>query len=68
MAASLFLILTMLAMLAVFFGRVRGQDIRWKTALIFGAIAAVLTLLAELNNLPITEFNYNTTTITSLFF
>ncbi|MEE3259789.1 MAG: CPBP family intramembrane glutamic endopeptidase, partial [Candidatus Latescibacterota bacterium] len=61
MAASLFLILTMLAMLAVFFGRVRGQDIRWKTALIFGAIAAVLTLLAELNNLPITEFNYNTT-------
>ena len=61
MVASLFLLLTMLAMLAVFFGRVRGQDIRWKTALIFGGIAAALTLLAELNNLPLAEFGFDTT-------
>ena len=61
MVASLFLLLTMLAMLVVFFSRVRGQDIRWRTALIFGGIAAVLTLLAQLNNLPLAEFGYDTT-------
>ena len=61
MVASLFLLLTMLAMVVVFFGRVRGQDIRWKTALIFGGIAAALTLLSQLNNLPLAEFSYDTT-------
>ncbi len=61
MVAAFFLILTVLAMVAVFFGRVRARDIRWKTAAVFGAIAAVLTLLAELNNLPLTAFSYNTT-------
>jgi membrane protease YdiL (CAAX protease family) len=59
--AAFFLLLTMVAMIAVFFGAVRRHDIRWKTAMIFGAIAAVLTLLAELNNLPLTEFSYDTT-------
>ena len=59
--AALFMLLTMLAMLAVFFGRIRANDIRWRTALAFGGIAAVLNLLAELNNLPVTQFNYVTT-------
>ena len=48
-------------MLVSFFSGVRARDIRWKTAAIFGAIAAVLTLLAELNNLPLTAFDYDTT-------
>ena len=48
-------------MLVSFFSGVRARDIRWKTAAIFGAIAAVLTLLAELNNLPLTSFSYDTT-------
>ena len=39
----------------------RARDIRWKTAAIFGAIAAALTLLAQLNNLPLTSFSYDTT-------
>ena len=55
------LTLTVLAMLISFFGGVRARDIRWKTAAIFGAIAAVLTLLAQLNNLPLTAFSYDTT-------
>jgi len=61
LVAGLFMLLTMLAMLAVFFGRVRARDIRWRTATIFGGVAVVLTLLAELNNIPTTEFGYDTT-------
>ena len=61
LVAATALILTVLAMLISFFGGVRARDIRWKTAAIFGAIAAVLTLLAQLNNLPLTAFNYDTT-------
>ena len=59
--AGTLLILTVLAMLVSFFSGVRARDIRWKTAAIFGAIAAALTLLAELNNLPLTSFSYDTT-------
>ena len=46
LVAGTLLILTILAMLVSFFVGVRARDIRWKTATIFGAIAAVLTLLA----------------------
>ncbi|MBT4497350.1 MAG: CPBP family intramembrane metalloprotease, partial [Gemmatimonadetes bacterium] len=59
--ASFFLVLTLLAMLVVFFVNIRQRDIRWKTAVIFGGIAFVLTLLANLNNLPVTEYAYETT-------
>ena len=61
LVAGTLLILTVLAMLVSFFSGVRARDIRWKTAAIFGAIAAVLTLLAQLNNLPLTAFSYDTT-------
>lgn len=61
LVAGAALILTVLAMLVSFFSGVRARDIRWKTAAIFGAIAAVLTLLAQLNNLPLTSFRYDTT-------
>ena len=61
LVAATLLLLTILAMLVSFFVGVRARDIRWKTAAIFGGIATVLTLLAELNNLPLTSFNYDTT-------
>ena len=61
LVAATLLLLTILAMLVSFFVGVRARDIRWKTAAIFGAIAAVLTLLAQLNNLPLTAFDYDTT-------
>ncbi len=61
LVATTLLILTILAMLVSFFSGVRTRDIRWKTAAVFGGIAAVLTLLAELNNLPLTSFSYDTT-------
>ena len=61
LVAATLLLLTILAMLVSFFIGVRARDIRWKTAAIFGAIATVLTLLAELNNLPLTAFDYDTT-------
>ena len=61
LVAVALLFLTILAMLVSFFSGVRVRDIRWKTAAIFGAIAAVLTLLAQLNNLPLTAFDYDTT-------
>ena len=61
LVAGTLLLLTVLAMLVSFFSGVRARDIRWKTAAIFGAIAAVLTLLAQLNNLPLTSFSYDTT-------
>ena len=48
-------------MAAAFFISVRQQDIRWKTAIVFGGIAFVLTLLARLNKLPLTEYRYETT-------
>jgi len=59
--ARFLLELTLLAMVAVFFISVSQQDIRWKTAIIFGSIAFVLTLLARLNKLPLTEYRYETT-------
>ena len=61
LVAGAALILTVLAMVVSFFSGVRARDIRWKTAAIFGAIAAGLTLLAQLNNLPLTSFSYDTT-------
>ncbi len=61
LVASSFLLLTLLAMLVTFFHAVRGHDIRWKTATAFAAIAFVLTLLANLNNLPLSAHSYDTT-------
>jgi membrane protease YdiL (CAAX protease family) len=61
MAAGLFLLLTIIAMLVMFIIHVRYRDIRWKTAIIFGMVAVVLTLLSSLNTLPIDEYNFTTT-------
>ncbi len=59
--AQILLALTMIAMLVVLFGAIRKRDVRWRTATIFGAVAAVLTLLANLNVLPLTAYGYDTT-------
>ncbi len=59
--AAFFLFLTMLALVIVFLVRVRNQDVKWRTALIFGIVAFILTFLAQLNALPLTEFAYKTT-------
>lgn len=60
-ASSLFLLLTILAMLVMFIVHIRYRDIRWKTALIFGLVATALSLLTSLNNLPIDMYGYPTT-------
>lgn len=57
----LFLFLTLIAMLVMFIVYIRHRDIRWKTALIFGLVAAALSLLTSLNNLPIAFYGYTTT-------
>jgi len=59
--AAFLLFLTMLALVIVFLTRVRSRDVKWRTAFIFGIVAFVLTFLAQLNALPLTEFGYKTT-------
>ena len=58
--SALFLFLTIFAMLCAIAVYTRHRDIRWKTALIFGIVGAVLYFLSKLNNLPITLYNYPT--------
>jgi len=59
--AAFFLLLTLVAMLVTMIRYTRHQDIKWKTALIYGIIAAALTLLSQLNSLPLEKFYYITT-------
>ncbi len=58
--ATFGLILTFLAVLVVFLQRVRRKDVKWRLALTFAAVGAVLQLLASLNELPIRLFAYDT--------
>ncbi len=58
---TLFLFLTILGMLVVLFQKSRHSDIKWKTAIIFGAVGFVLTTGSQLNSLPVNIFNYSTT-------
>jgi len=59
--AIAFMLLTWVAMIVVLVINIRGRDVRWRTVTIFAAIAFVLTLLAQLNSLPVSEFNFDTT-------
>jgi membrane protease YdiL (CAAX protease family) len=59
--ASLFIVLTIAAMVAVIFFRLRNRDIRWKTAMWFGIIGFVLVFLNQLNMIPLSMLNYDTT-------
>jgi membrane protease YdiL (CAAX protease family) len=67
MIASLFMFAIWIAMLARFVVGIRGQDIRWRTVLIFGCIAFALTFLSQLNNLPVTIYGFDTTDTFSTF-
>jgi membrane protease YdiL (CAAX protease family) len=58
--ATLGLLFTALAVLVVFFERVRRKDVKWKWALAFAGTGAVLQLLASLNEMPIRLFDYET--------
>ena len=58
--ATLGLLLTALAMIVVFFERVRRKDVKWKWALAFAGTGAVLQFLASLNEMPIRLFDYET--------
>ena len=61
MVSGFFLFLTLFAIIVMGIVHTRHRDIRWKTAAIYGIIAAVLTFLSLINRLPLTQFNYPTT-------
>jgi len=50
-----------LAMLATLGHRLRMKDVRWKTAVSFGAISFVLQFLASLNEFPLAQYGFDTT-------
>jgi membrane protease YdiL (CAAX protease family) len=58
--ASMLLLLTGLAMVIVLVLRIRDHDVRWPTALAFGAVAFALQLLAAVNQFDIHQFTYET--------
>ena len=59
--AAVLMVLIWIGMLVALTQSIRARDVRWKTVTVFTAIAFVLTFLAELNTLPLTEFNFDTT-------
>jgi len=61
MVSSLGLVLTIVALIVIFLVHARRRNIRWKTALVFGAIAAGLTLLMLWNGFSIQLYGYQTT-------
>jgi membrane protease YdiL (CAAX protease family) len=54
-------VLLALGLLAVLIRHIRRGDIRWRTAVSFGLMAAGLDFLSSVNALPILEFDYTTT-------
>ncbi|MBD3166503.1 hypothetical protein GF324_07890, partial [bacterium] len=60
MVASALYGLTMLGLLFWLVRAIIRRDIQWRTALVFGIIAAVLTYLNQLNELPLRLVGYNT--------
>jgi len=60
MVASLFVLLTVLAMIGTLVLRFRDRDVRWRTVLVFGAVAFALQLLAALNDFESQKFEYST--------
>ncbi len=59
--ATFGLILTALALVLVFFDRLRRRDVKWRWALAFAMTGTALQMGASLNELPITLFSYETT-------
>ncbi len=59
--AVIFLVATILAMLVVLVRNLRHRDIPWRFAGLLGLVTFVLTFLSQLNNLPLSEFFFDTT-------
>jgi MFS family permease len=59
--ATFGLFLTLVAMLGVLVAKISRRDVRWKVVAAFGAIAAVLALLSALNGIPMSLYDYETT-------
>jgi membrane protease YdiL (CAAX protease family) len=58
---ALLLALLGVAMLFTLGRRIRMKDIRWHTALVFAAITSVLQFLASLNEFPLAQYDFDTT-------
>src|SRR5512132_3648864 len=58
--ATFGLFLTFVAMLGVLITKIVRRDVRWKLVAAFGAIAFVLALLSTLNAIPLTLYEYDT--------
>jgi len=56
-----FFVLLGVGMLVTLGRNVRLQNVRWSTALTFGAICFALQFLSSLNEFPLTEFGFDTT-------
>jgi len=56
-----FFVLLGIGMLVVLGRNVRLQNVRWSTALTFGAICFALQFLSSLNEFPLTEYGFDTT-------
>ena len=51
--------ITLFLIFIMIFVRSRKQDIRWKTAWVYGGIAALIMLLMQINNLPIQLYGFD---------
>jgi membrane protease YdiL (CAAX protease family) len=60
LAATLFVLLTAVAMIGVLVLRIRDHDVRWRTVVAFGIVAAGLQFLAALNQFDLEKFEYQT--------
>lgn len=58
--ATFGLFVTMVAMLGVLITKILRKDVPWKLVAAFGGIAFVLTLLSDLNSLPLALYDYET--------
>ena len=60
LVATLFLLLTWVAMLGTIVLRIRDRDVKWGVVLAFGSVAFLLQLLSALNNFDLQKFAYET--------
>jgi membrane protease YdiL (CAAX protease family) len=60
LVATVFLVLTVLAMIGALVLRVRDHDVPWRIVLGFGVVALVLQLLTALNQFDLEKFGYRT--------
>jgi Type II CAAX prenyl endopeptidase Rce1-like len=60
LVATVFLLLTWVAMLGTIVFRIRDRDVKWDTVLGFGGVGCILQLLAALNGFDLEKFGYQT--------